>query len=794
MAHRLAAVSVAALLIAVSVFAVVSLTVPSERAQAPPTTAVTPSIPLISVTPLNQFDNPTYNFYPGNGGRVYFAVSDPGDDDSVIVHINDTNATRDGLTNPVATWTVNVSSGSYDSTLHGLQYTIPTSVTWSGTWNITASGAIGGNSTTTFNVQTYSMLLTGSSVVLPGFSGSAGFTIAGIPSGTPYTALSNVNVSASYYDRNTSTDRPLALSQSFFGAGVNSGTVTFLLPVNASYQGHIEIHVWANVSNNGRFSDEQSLYIAIGVYEYTDVDFDCNCLDQAVLPNTQVDLYLYPVMYSDEYGTQYAPGITATLSFWSGTTRIANASIPGSPPTSVVSGANGEASILFIASPSVFSTVATDQINVTVVETPSVNGSHPVYDNYTEQFVIASNGTTGASIVSSFSAAGYYGGETGSVNWTVLTLGGGTAGSWSGIAYEIETDPYDAPAAVVQYGLLSGTSGSITFVAPSSYTGEIELMIEAHNQSSFILGTAYADVQSAGILLSPSESDYNPGDTVQIAVQTSGAAFASATLFESTYIYADVSLLSSSVVTGDSFSVAIPSGVAPPELEVIVTAQSPTLGVFATGEIYLYESTGLDLSAGISTVSKYTDGSFQPGQTLTVTWSVSSYGPGSGSASSWVYLWNANGWNGDSAPLAEVLTTATSGSFQYTIPSGTPAGTQTLYVEYQSAGDCNNHCYTTSSVSYAVNPNPSALSMELGAGSGLTVGWLLLLVIIIVVALILVLLIRRGRNPKTPAASFTPTSSTMAPPAPPPSSPGAQQWNEPSAPASQPPLPPPGAQ
>ncbi|MGC2204901.1 MAG: hypothetical protein WA719_03120 [Thermoplasmata archaeon] len=799
MAHRLAALSVAALLIVLALVTVVLTASPVASAPAVATPASIPAIPTIYVTPLDQFGDSQYTFEAGQGGRVYFSINDGSDDASVTVHIFDSNATRDGLTNPVATWTVNASSGSYLSTLHGLAYTLPATLVYGGTWNITASGAVGGNASTTFDVQTYSLLVDNPPVVLPGASSSIGFIVVGIPSGSAYTQVTSVNLTASYYDGATASYRSLALSQASFGAGVTQGTVTFLLPVNASYLGDIEFHAWANVTNNGPYSEEQTEDTAIATEYYSDVYFDCNCLNDVVLANSQVGIYVYPYMYSDEYGVQYAPGLTVTFGFWSGSTQLANSSIPGSPPTTLVTGANGGASILFVASPSVFSTTATDQVNISVLWTPSIGGSAPVYENSTEDFVLATNGTAGATIVATFSEGAYYGGQAGTANWTVISLGTGTG--WNGLIYVLETDADDTPTVTFQYGLLTGTSGTISFTAPANYSGNIELVVEAHNQSAYVESYAVADVEPAGILLVASETEYNPGDTVQVTVQTEGPGFASATLYETTTVESDESLFSSGTITGGVFSIVIPKGVAPADLYVVVTAQSPTQGVFASQSLSLEEASGVHLTSGITTVSQYSDGSFQPGQTLSVSWSVSSYGPGALTTSSYVYLWDTNGWYGDSAPLAEVLTSSTSGTFQYTIPSGTGAGIQALYVEYDSSSNnCGDHCYSASQVSYLVNPSPSALSLELGAGSGLTVGWLILLVIVIIVALVLVLLIRRGRTPKSPTSTYTPMTGTMAPPAPAPSSPPPQQWTETggSPPAgssdSPPPLPPPGAQ
>ncbi|MGI0151943.1 MAG: hypothetical protein ACREC5_08410, partial [Thermoplasmata archaeon] len=144
-------------------------------------------------------------------------------------------------------------------------------------------------------------------------------------------------------------------------------------------------------------------------------------------------------------------------------------------------------------------------------------------------------------------------------------------------------------------------------------------------------------------------------------------------------------------------------------------------------------------------------------------------------------------------------TTSSSGTFGFTIPSGTPAGIQTYEVGVEFL-QCSSGvtCAVSAIVSVFVNPSPSVLGYELGAGSGVTVGWIILLALIVVVAVVLVLMIRRkGSRP----LHMSPTSSdrngpsgygsemSSAPSAPPPegASGGVAPWHEPSSESSVPP-------
>jgi hypothetical protein len=763
MSSRLLVVGVTALLIVVSVLVVVSgvPSVPSTRTALGP--AVTPAAGPITVVPVDQSNATNTLFTPGGStGRVYFTIHDPSLDDQVTVNIFDSNATRDGLTSPVMTWDVNLSKGAYWSTLTGLEYTLP-DLTYGGTWNVTASGPLGGFASTGFLVQTFEVsMISSPSVILAGHPGSVQFYVIGVPSGAPYTQVTSVTLTGTYYDGTTAAYAPLTLNVTSFGAGATSGSASFVLPVNASHAGYVFIDAEANATYAGTYTVYDDVESDIGNFLSASYSVQCTCVGNTISANSIVTLTVTTSMQS--YERLNAPGVGVTFSFWNGTNRVANSSIPGNPPASVTTSLNGVATILFEASPTVFSTSAIDQVNISVIGVPSVAGSAPVYYNFTYPFLVTGSATAGATLVASFGAPLYFGGDTGTVTWQVLPANGGTTSGWSGLLYELAAD-YSDNYNVFASGPLSGLSGTITFTTPLNFTGEVVLGIEAHNQSNVIVDEIETEAAPAQIVLSPSETEYKAGDTVRFTVQTYGSLFANATLYE-TVTSPSGSLLSTGVVTDDTFAFTLPSGTLPAYVEAEVRAQASSVGTFATATYELYESAGISVNVGISTVSQYSDGSFQPGQTLTVTWSESTYGPGQASLSYWVELWDANGWYGEAAPVAQVLTGATSGSFSYTIPSGSTAGTQSLWVSVDSATSCSSYCYATGEVSYQVNPSPSALNYELGAGSGLTVGWLILLVFIALIAIVLFLVIRRGRSPKAPK------------------SPPAAEWKEPEAPSS----------
>jgi hypothetical protein len=765
---------------------------------APPGTASVPAI-VPSVTPtVLSYDQQNVSrdvFAPGQTeGRVYFGILDPNDDPALTVQIFDTNASRDGLASPVATWTVNLTKGWYFSTQTGLEYTLPTSLVYGGGWNVSVSGSTGGNVSYPFLVRTYGLLPTETpNTVLAGHSGSIQFAVVTAASGAPYTQISSVNLSGEYYDGFTSAYAPLPLSVSSFGAGTTQGAVSYLLPINATNGGEIDIAIWANVTSSGNLSVRADATVSIANFDYAFLGSTCQCVGNAIQPNSQVVLYAYVTQSGDEP----AFGVNVSFAFWAGTTPVPNSAVPGNPPANLTTDSQGYAEILFLASPSVFSTSALNQVNVTVQELPSFNGSAPLTYNLTFDFTVLTSGSVGATISVTFSAPLYFGGETGTATWQVQPAGGGTHG-WTAVSYALAAY-YDDTWNNVATGVLSGLSGTISFTAPAGFSGTLRLTINAQNQSDTAQVISETQVQAALIVLTPSEVYYNPGDTIQVTVQSYGSILSGATFYWGVSDYESGTVLASGTVTGTTFSFVVPSTGVPTELYVYVYAQTPALGLIAGGTAYLTESYGVSMNVGISTVSQYSDGSYQPGQTLTITWSVSLLGGSVPTVAYYVGLYTVNGWDGDAGPVSWSLTSATSGSIQYTVPSGT-SGTQTLYLTYGEAASCSTACYAVGQVSFLVNPSPSVLTMELGAGSGLTVGWLILLLVIVVVAVLLLLVMRRGRTPKNPPSTYVATTGTMSPPAPAPSTPPAAEWREspppPTTGEAPPPLPnpPSGAQ
>ncbi|MCI4340699.1 MAG: hypothetical protein L3J73_05490, partial [Thermoplasmata archaeon] len=232
---------------------------------------------------------------------------------------------------------------------------------------------------------------------------------------------------------------------------------------------------------------------------------------------------------------------------------------------------------------------------------------------------------------------------------------------------------------------------------------------------------------------------------------------------------------------------------APSSVRVDVGAQDPVLGIVGQSSLTVYEGSGITVLAGVSTVSNYADGSYQPGQTIQVHYSIAAVGqavlPKVFSIEVYEYGLQLSSQSG----AAIVSSGSPSGDVPFTIPSGTPSGSQVFEVFVVAAG-CYSGCYAATVFSVSVQPNPSVLGYELGAGSGLTVGWFILFVLILLVAIVLYLMSRNKARPMMMKPVSTPGSEPSASSTSPSGTGGgsgssSETWKEGTSGSSNPPLP-----
>ncbi|MCI4336436.1 MAG: hypothetical protein L3K17_04470, partial [Thermoplasmata archaeon] len=381
-------------------------------------------------------------------------------------------------------------------------------------------------------------------------------------------------------------------------------------------------------------------------------------------------------------------------------------------------------------------------------------------------FAVSLISSTAPYLTLTLNSVQYYGGDPVTATWEMGGLNANATQGWAvGHWYAYEENGADT---MIAWGFLNSTAvtGTFGFTAPVTFGGTIYIYLGAFNSSDTTSTAIDAVVTAPTILLNPSEAYYLPGDSVTVQVTTEGAVFSSTTLYATVTADSGYQLVSG-VLSGNQIQFTVPKVAAPSYIEISVAAQSTTLGIVAAARNEISEGSGFQLQVGVNTKSNYADGSFQPGQTIQLSYNLISVGQTTSLPRNLnVYIYPGSTYYFGSSYGAIIMeTNAPSGTFSYTIPSGTPAGDQsfTVYVESVICGEgCQG---AENSFGIFVEPSPSVLSMDVGgAGSGLTVGWLVLLVVVIVVAIVLLLVIRRrgGSRSSPPAAPVQPYSATPA--------------------------------
>ncbi len=704
-------------------------------------------------------------------GYIYFRATDPSDDQAVV-QINDYNASRDHLTNPVASWTVNTTSGENVSSDYGRYYAIPFGLLYGGTWNITISGAVGGFASENFTVHTFRVNADeAQSVVLPGASVPVYYYVAAAVNDSPYSAPFNLSYDTSWTVAGVVTHGSIVT----VSHPTNAGSFPVSIPGNAEVGTAFDLTLWAQTRNGTQVIENESTAVAIDVGElrfdsvrlcaYPEGPFGCDAADfvtnSTVFGSAALELY-YPATGE----TVPAQGISVGISFHNGAAVVTPL---GSPPATVVSNASGEIAFSFQATGTAFSTTAgRNAVNLSAVA--PVNGtlvSNRAYDNVT--FEIYST-TPSTYLTLAFNAGQYFGGDTATLTWSVASANVTATGPYSVRVWE---EIYLTNDSLAGIGNITSTASSGTFTVPIplNYTGEIEVLVVATNATNSADAEAVAYVSPPQLSLEASPSTYVPGNTITVSVTTEGSVFSGATLWYRALDDRDT-VVASGTVSNDAVSFTVPSSAASTSYEFLVWAQAPGLGMFAQGTVEATELDSYSVFAGIVTPSSYADGSYQPGQTIQVSYHLVALGiaPAASALAVTAYF--------DSVEVRAFTAHASSGTFSFTIPSYTPSGSQALVVDAApTAPGCLLGCSYSTTVGVNVQASPSALSYELGAGSGFTVGLLVLLIVVLVVGSLVYFALRRRQPPATMVMS--PSGGTGSPPA---GSP--PEWKESSPPSS----------
>jgi hypothetical protein len=776
--HRSLSVAIAVAVVAVLMVTIVPTLAHGSPASAAPPLAVRPQA-TDSITTTDGGGGTQNVFSTGAGSdMVYFRAYDPSDTTATVT-INDPNGSRDGVGTHPFTTTVHFNTGPTNSSYFwNIFYKIPTSVQFGGQWNITISGTIAGFSWQNFTVVTYTVGATTSApAYLPGHSGEVLYAINSTATDGPYGGVTAVEVLGTYLTQTGGTAKVTGFPRNV--PAVAQGTFNFTVPTDAQTgYGGLTFWIYANVTAQN-LSQVAQLFVPVAAVGTPFISLG-SCPSGCYTGTFQDGTPVYVTVGVDliwNAGNAPAPGMDVQFHFTAGS---APATPTGGWPANLTTNSSGGAAILFVATNAVFPIGDTD--SVTVAVTDSIDASIHV-TNFADFSVVAvAPGYAQLQVL--LDSAQYYGGDTATGSWQLAGTTSAAGNGWVVTEWSA-WESTSGTLIVFKNDTGNAAQGSATFQVPLNYGGTIRFTVSVHNATESLTQSAYAAVTAPVILLNPSEPTYLPGDSLSVGVTTEGQAFQGATMWESV-VDSNGNVLSSGMLSGSSIPISVPKVGASSLIRVSVAAQSATGGLIADASVDLNEARGWELMAGVSTASNYIDGSYQPGQTIQLSYHVIPLGvsvlpksfqievyPGSS-------IFNIAGFG-----AVQAATTSPSGNIPYTIPSSTPSGEQSFtMIVYFGGPGCDGGCEAITSFSADVNPSPPALGYVLGAGTGLTVGWLILLVLLFLAVIVGFVLHRRGNRPMMmkPEQGHSSTASTSGEPA---------SWKEGAPPSNGTPPPPP---
>lgn len=741
---------------------------------------------------------PDYDTRTG-GNTVLFTVIDTAADLTVNLTLNDPNATRDGLTNPVLSVTLPINQTTHESlyTNNRVSYTFPDSIVYGGGWNATASAPLGGSDVENLTLHTFALAAVTSpsegSAVLPGETITLSWWVVSSVNDAPYTDFTSLTLWGSY----TNVTVQPAFSPGLFPLPDKAvGTTTFTIPHNATALTDFDFAVSAVTNVSGELAGNETVrsYFAVGnlVFDEAETQASGDCPSYSVSSYSAGNSVFVYAVAGASAGPLFTgvPALPIGITFWNGEATV----VPGgSPPSVLTTGADGSICFSFVADTPPFTLAYNypfgNSVNLTVTDPAATGtGDWKAQSNVTFQLVPGSE--TGAVQVV-LNATQYVPGGNVTATWTLGASNETALGTLSVSGWSL----WSVPAySVLGTGPITSTasSGTFTVTLPADLVGDFLVVVSAHGANGTYYGYAAAVAEEPTLVVN-GPAYYTPGTTVSWGIQFAPAALAGTTTYYTVTgiwtsalgVATEEGVISQGTVgASNTVSVSVPSSGPASSYDLAVWAQTSTNGIYASSSAEADLETGYYVLVGVTTLSNYADGSYQPGQSITISWQVASESglplPNSFQVS--VYI-------GAYILGASFDTTSSSGTVPLTIPSNTPTGALVIEVEvggnslvsgpgcYQESSS-STYGYCEAGTAIGINANPSVLSLELGAGSGLTVGWLILLVVILVVALLLVLLIRRGRSPPGPTPAYASPSEPLAPPAPPPSTPPAIEWKD----------------
>jgi hypothetical protein len=724
---------------------------------------------------------PTTSFTPSSIGadnRIFFSLCDALDVHTANITIQDQNASRDGVSAPAFSELLSIGPqagsgcpGSSDDSaqlVSYLYYQIPANLALGGAWtfNVTTDVALDHWQQVIFHVHTYYVTLGGDQLYhLPGDTATVYYQVISYESEGPISQAPTFTVRGLYTNNSTTFSRvplpPIAVPTSS-----PQGSFTFGLPDDAVPGTTASIRVWANLTT----SSEPNSEVATVTFDVDQMVVPALCAATTTNGGPTPCVLTPPLSFPE--GSQLvlrqvawmgnAPGIEdQTIPDATVTLQLVNPSdgwvpISTSLPSPVSTDSAGAArEVLNTAGLGAI----TIELNVTVFDPSNAH----LYSKASLNITLTSPLPVAVQIA--LNETQYFGGDVVGGTYQIVSPGGnGTVPPyWSAYAYAIyflaggSTCPGGPSGQVEIAGNLTGASGKLpaSFTTGLAMSGLIEVVVYAHNgSSSTILGIssiACALVSPPQIAVNPSEVNYLPGDTISVTITPEGSVLSKAgtTYFANVVGYATVTssspcsgttaqVLFGAPLSGTTFSFKVPTEGTSLCYELSVSAQTAN-GIVTGEDVALTEVSGYTLAIAVTTVSQYSDGSYQPGESLTVSYQVSPIGTATVPVEVTLYVYAGN------LPTQRIQQASPSGDLTVTIPGGQGAGIFLITVQASVPNPVSGTALVQALTGVDVEPHPSILGLELGPGSAFTVGELIIVAIIAALVIVGVLLWRRSR-------------------------------------------------
>lgn len=339
----------------------------------------------------------------------------------------------------------------------------------------------------------------------------------------------------------------------------------------------------------------------------------------------------------------------------------------------------------------------------------------------------------------------YYGGDSAVV--TIDAVWNGAPAELGEFAYYFSTDDG------IQVWS-NGTGDTIEFAIPDEYYGSLQAGVIATLSGYTMEGWAWADVRFADLLLSVNVDEYRPGDVVVWNWQVLGGAEVSH--MEYVIWDGDGVKVAGEVLTyapTGSFEFAVPTLNPSDEYGAWIWMTS-TMGGFADYEVWVELVAMYELMIWPGD-SGYTTGSFAPGDSVTVHYTIGAYLYNQLPTYE-LYVWTS--YN----PLGmRLMVTEPEGTFEVQVPDDAP--TAEMYIEVDLYDPVSDDWLSGDYTAVTVNNELSGWDKSVGGMSAIDFTLLILIVIMIVLLIVVPFMKGRMGAPKREPAKSEPPQQIPPP-------------------------------